>query len=730
MTSSGAICFSILHTNDLHSLFEGLGPDGCLRLATGSGDPVKGHYARLATLIKTLRAEREARGETVFLVDAGDAEFGSLFHLLGPRPDHPEMPEYRFFHDLGYDLLGIGNHFFESGHAGRANAWRKVEAQGLRVPFLISNAILPSATDGPDAGSPPAAKAASTLDDEIDGADGEPPGAFVARRFRAGLLTDRTTGFHRLAVREIATPAGPSLRIGWLGLLGPYGAKVSLANRPDLRFVGYDDETGKERPADLHALARRLVDELRQVHRAEVVVAIFHGGHPEDQALARAVPGLDVVIAGHTHATYAETVGRTVIAQAGYGSAWLGCLDFAWEGGRLTWLHQATALRPVTSALTADPAVAAQIDDYKWAIDRLLARPRPPVAAGGRSDTPAAIAASRATDAAASTFQPVARAAMSGGPRDRAQAGPPLGAQAEDGADAQVGTQAGGWPNPKGDAQAHPSAGAAPGSTPGGTSGGSPGDAAGPPIGDEAASDLEEPAFTYATPVFRLERDLPRRRFPDNAAGRFVASALLAEINRRLAPPVDVFFSSYGLVRSEFLCVNGQPTTFQYSDIFKFFPLGLSPDFRVGTPIHTFFLTRSDLRSLLEGMAAVGMVFPVFEPVTSDSLTFGIAWWGVPFYNKIRDLRLHGEPFVADERLVHVATDEYFARHLRRIKTLSMGLARAVPRDAAGRELERFPPSPLPPEHDLLACHLRRLFPDPSRPTVEGQKPPECSQAP
>ncbi|HNV72366.1 MAG TPA: metallophosphoesterase, partial [Candidatus Ozemobacteraceae bacterium] len=474
--------FSLLHTNDLHSLVEGLGPDRCLDFSPGSADPVRGHYARLATLIRTSRRERESRSSSVFLVDAGDAEFGSLFHLIGPNPATEDMPEYRFFHDLEYDLLGMGNHFFESGAHGLENAWAKVERGGWRLPFLVSNA---------------------TFTDQA---------GLVARRFVAQPLTQPTTGFHRLAIREVVAD-GQTLRIGFLGLVGPYAAKCSLANRSDLRFIGFDDDSGRECPQELHAQARALVRELRDVHRVEVVVAIFHGGHPEDHALAKAVPEIDVIVAGHTHAVYAETVGRTIVAQAGYGGTTLGCLDFVWQDGHLTWENPDASLLPVTSAVPADPDILARVEAGRREVNRLL---------NGSS-------------------------------------------------------------------------------------------------------------FAYETPVFALDHDLPRRRFPDNAAGVFAVSGILDELNRRIIPAADLFVSSYGLVRSEFLCVAGRATVFQYSDIFKFFPLGFGRDLRAGTPVHVFSLTRADLKSLLEAMAALCLLFPVFEPVVSSSLSFRIAWWGIPF---------------------------------------------------------------------------------------------------
>lgn len=73
--------------------------------------------------------------------------------------------------------------------------------------------------------------------------------------------------------------------------------------------------------------ARRLVPELRK--KADVVIFLSHLGYQPDQELVRAVPGIDVVIGGHSHTTLNQHtfIGDTPIAQTGSYSRNLGRMD-------------------------------------------------------------------------------------------------------------------------------------------------------------------------------------------------------------------------------------------------------------------------------------------------------------------------------------------------------------------------------------------------------------------
>jgi 5'-nucleotidase/UDP-sugar diphosphatase len=84
-------------------------------------------------------------------------------------------------------------------------------------------------------------------------------------------------------------------------------------------------------------VARQLVPQLRQ--QADVVILISHLGIGDDERLAREVPGIDVIVGGHSHTRLAEprfvewqqkapvNLGGTVIVQAHQWGGELGRLD-------------------------------------------------------------------------------------------------------------------------------------------------------------------------------------------------------------------------------------------------------------------------------------------------------------------------------------------------------------------------------------------------------------------
>ena len=65
--------FTILHTSDLHSQFQGVGPDTIYHEA-------RGHFARLKYAITSL--QNKLNPFATLTVDAGDWNSGTLFHLM------------------------------------------------------------------------------------------------------------------------------------------------------------------------------------------------------------------------------------------------------------------------------------------------------------------------------------------------------------------------------------------------------------------------------------------------------------------------------------------------------------------------------------------------------------------------------------------------------------------------------------------------------------------------
>jgi 5'-nucleotidase/UDP-sugar diphosphatase len=72
------------------------------------------------------------------------------------------------------------------------------------------------------------------------------------------------------------------------------------------------------------AMLRAMVAAMRP--QVDLLLVVSHVGHLEEQALARDIEGIDIIIGGHTHTTVLTPVkvGNTYVAQAGYYGAYVG----------------------------------------------------------------------------------------------------------------------------------------------------------------------------------------------------------------------------------------------------------------------------------------------------------------------------------------------------------------------------------------------------------------------
>lgn len=102
------------------------------------------------------------------------------------------------------------------------------------------------------------------------------------------------------------------IKIGLLGLTN------STANESENEAV---------RVLDPEETVRKVLPGLRK--QASFVIALSHLGLEADRALAARIPGIDVMIGGHSHSPLKEPlkVGHTIIAQAGFQGMWVGRLD-------------------------------------------------------------------------------------------------------------------------------------------------------------------------------------------------------------------------------------------------------------------------------------------------------------------------------------------------------------------------------------------------------------------
>ncbi len=101
----------VLHINDLHSRVESISR---FDSTCGGSDLEEGNcfggYGRLATKIRSRRAELDEAGTPHVTLDAGDQFQGTLFYTT-----YKGQAEVEFMNMIGFDAMALGNHEFDDG---------------------------------------------------------------------------------------------------------------------------------------------------------------------------------------------------------------------------------------------------------------------------------------------------------------------------------------------------------------------------------------------------------------------------------------------------------------------------------------------------------------------------------------------------------------------------------------------------------------------------------------
>ena len=128
--------------------------------------------------------------------------------------------------------------------------------------------------------------------------------------------------FHPYTLREL-----DGVKVGVIGQAFPY-TPIAHPRRfvPDLTFGIREDDV------------QRLVNELRDTRRVDLVVVLSHNGITADLKLAARVSGIDVILGGHTHDALPAPieVGRTLVINSGSHGKFLSRLDLDVRAHRVT----------------------------------------------------------------------------------------------------------------------------------------------------------------------------------------------------------------------------------------------------------------------------------------------------------------------------------------------------------------------------------------------------------
>ena len=321
---------TILFTHDLHSHF--------LPQSTAEGGE-SGGYARLKTVIDRERAVNP----DALLVDGGDFSIGSLIQTLYTT----QAAELRTMGAMGYDAVTIGNHEFDHKGTGFAEMLNSAKAaQQAAVELLLVDARPLEDMDAyKERFGPVTPVLPMLLEANYAPADDNPDRAFIR------------SAMENYGVTDCMTLERGGVTYGLFGLMGVDSDECA----PTSGFTR----------TDAAKAAKRCVETLKG-EGAEIIVCLSHSGtgdslaSSEDEELAKAVDGIDVIVSGHTHSTLAEplVVNDTYIVSSGPYCQNLGSLTFSWDdGGEKRLLDY--RLIPIDETVAENPEIAGLVEQWK-----------------------------------------------------------------------------------------------------------------------------------------------------------------------------------------------------------------------------------------------------------------------------------------------------------------------------------------------------------------------------
>ena len=321
---------TILFTHDLHSHF--------LPQPTAEGGE-SGGYARLKTVIDGERA----MNPDALLVDGGDFSIGSLIQTLYTT----QAAELRTMGAMGYDAVTIGNHEFDHKGTGFAEMLNSAKAaQQAAVELLLVDARPLEDMDAyRERFGPVTPVLPALVEANYAPADDNPDWAFIR------------SAMEDYGVTDCMTLERGGVTYGLFGLMGVDSDECA----PTSGFTR----------TDAAKAAKRCVETLKG-EGAEIIVCLSHSGtgdllaSSEDEELAKAVDGIDVIVSGHTHSTLAEplVVNDTYIVSSGPYCQNLGSLTFSWGGsGQKRLLDY--RLIPIDETVAENPEIAGLVEQWK-----------------------------------------------------------------------------------------------------------------------------------------------------------------------------------------------------------------------------------------------------------------------------------------------------------------------------------------------------------------------------
>ncbi len=198
--------------------------------------------------------------------------------------------------------------------------------------------------------------------------------------------------------------------------------------------------------------------------------------------------------------------------------------------------------------------------------------------------------------------------------------------------------------------------------------------------------------LAYRTPVAEISYNMytgSHVKHVPGPVGNFVSDAVKYYVDKE-AGGTDVVITAEGVIRENILKGKFTPP-----DAFRVMSLGFGQDNYMGYPLMRVYITGHELKKLMD------LILFANKPGTDGYLYFsGLTVYYDPhggFLNKVRKIVLSDGREVDiskhSKKLYSLTTDSYIMSFIGRIKKMSHGLVKVVPKDANGNPLKDFWPA-------------------------------------
>lgn len=151
---------------------------------------------------------------------------------------------------------------------------------------------------------------------------------------------------------------------------GGYNFAIIGLSSPETPILTHPNNVIGLNFTDPVAKAKEMVAKVKD--SADFIIVLSHLGYDVDQVLAKEVPGINVIIGGHSHTVLDKQVviNGVTIAQTGEWGKNLGRVDLTIDGKNITTVT--SKLIPVTEAVAKNPAVNTVVKAYEDKLNEVL----------------------------------------------------------------------------------------------------------------------------------------------------------------------------------------------------------------------------------------------------------------------------------------------------------------------------------------------------------------------